>query len=85
MGTTAKVATSLAVGFFGSLLTSATIIKGVSAYSIYAYAHAPHPIGPPDYTPNWTSYIVPAAMFGSLLLSPILYALCYRLLSRKKP
>jgi len=85
MGTSLKVAISLVVASVGSLLTSATIIKGVSVYSLHMYARAQamHYSGPPDYTPNWTSYIVPAAMLGSVVLSPILFCFCYHLLGIK--
>lgn len=83
MGTTLKVVISLVVAFFGSLLTSATIIKGVVVYHLYIVHHY---IAPADeYKPTLSHYIVMAAMFGSLLFAPILYALCYHLLSRKKP
>jgi hypothetical protein len=82
MGTTLRVGISLAVASVGSLLTSATIIKGVVLYHLYI---APRYVSAAEeYTPTWGDYIIMAAMFGSLVFSPMLYALCYHLLSRKK-
>lgn len=82
MGTALKVAISLAVAFFGSLLTSATIVKSVVVYHLYI-VHRYIPAAD-EHKPVFGDYIIMAAIFGSLLFSPILYALCYRLLSRKK-
>jgi hypothetical protein len=81
MGTTLKVLISLAVAFFGSLLTSATIIKSVALYHLYIVHRYVQPGD--EFKPVFGDYIVMAAIFGSLLFSPILYAVCYRLLSRK--
>lgn len=82
MGTTLKVVISLVVAFFGSLLTSATIIKSVVLYHLYII-HRYIPAAD-EHKPVFGDYIIMAAMFGSLLFSPVLYALCYHLLSRKK-
>jgi hypothetical protein len=80
MGETSKMLISLAVAFVGSFMTGTTIIKSMAVFLM----HRAQSTGPLDFTPHWYSYIVPAAMVGSLVLGPILAILCYRALSRKK-
>ena len=65
--------TSLAVAFVG---TAATVITMMKATVIF--------IHPPDYDgPRWLHPLTLAILFGSLVLSPTLFALCYRYLDRK--
>jgi hypothetical protein len=62
---------SLAVAFVGTVMISGTILKGSLLF-----------IHPPDYHDPWHGMLTPTILFGSLVLSPILFALCYHLLSR---
>src|SRR6266436_3984468 len=40
-------------------------------------------MGPPDYSPPWYQMLVPVTVFGSLVLAPTLFDLCYRYLDKK--
>lgn len=74
MQTTPKALISLVVAFIGTATTVITIMKMTILF-----------VHPPDYDgPHWLHYLTLATLFGSLVLSPILFALCYRLLSKKQ-
>ena len=73
MGTILKGAISLAVAAIGTLEIATGIIKVSGA--LFA--------GPPEYGGRVYHILVPLTVIGSLVLSPLLFALCYRLLSRK--
>jgi hypothetical protein len=72
MRKSARILLSLAAAFFGTIVISGTIMKGSTAYCIHTHR----------FDAPWYSYVMLGAMFGSLIISPMLFALCYRLLSK---
>ncbi len=73
MGTVEKFVSSLLVAFFGTLAIAGTILR----VTVALYMH------PPDYSPPWYQVLVPITVFGSLVLAPTLFALCYRYLDKR--
>ncbi len=73
MGTALKVSISAVVGGIGSLLVA------TGAIHVWGTLFA----GPPDFGGPVYRVIVPLTVIGALILSPLLFALCYRILSSK--
>jgi hypothetical protein len=73
MGTVPRALISLVVASVDTAITAGTMLK-VSILFIH----------PPDYSEPWHGMFTLVVLFGSLVLSPILFSLCYRSLSRKK-
>jgi uncharacterized BrkB/YihY/UPF0761 family membrane protein len=74
MGTILRALVSLVVAFVGTVMIAGAILKA-----------SVHYIRPPEYGPPWLHVLTLGVIFGSLVLSPILFALCYRFLYRKAP
>jgi hypothetical protein len=75
MRKSARFVISLAVAFVGTLLIASAVMK--TAVALF--------MRPPDYGPTWYHWLVWITMFGSLVLSPALFALCYSMLGRRAP
>lgn len=65
-----RIIVSLIVAFAGTVLIAGTVMKTAIVF-----------IRPPNYEPTWYHWLVPITMFGSLILSPVLFGLCYMMLS----
>jgi hypothetical protein len=81
MGTVLKVLISVLASAVATLTTAFALVKLAVNHLRNIPTRAPFP-GSEYHAPWWLGLLVPGAIVGSLVLSPLLFALCYRLLSR---
>jgi hypothetical protein len=82
MSTVPEVIISVLASAVATLATASALVN----IAMHAYMRqVPYPSFPGQeiHGPRWLGLIVPGSIVGSLVLSPLLFALCYHLLSRK--